>query len=163
MSEDGKRLLRYAARDLVVISLAVVAWIFLAPLSAGAGWVADLSGWVAGLLVVASGSVLHEWGHLTAALATRSDLAINDRLGTGFTFRFEPSNSLRNFVAMSLGGLLTTAALVVATYTVLPDGLLASRVARGGLLFLATLGVVLEMPLLLTGLVKRRTPPAAAV
>lgn len=163
MTEDGNRLLRYAVRDLGVISLAVLAWIFLAPLSAGAGWVADLSGWVAGLLVAASGSVLHEWGHLLAALAARSDVAINKRLGTGFTFRFEPSNPLGSFVAMSLGGLLTTAVLVAASYTVLPDGLLASRVARGGLLFLATLGVVLELPLLLTGLVQRRTPPPAAV
>ncbi len=163
MSDDGKRLLRYVVRDLVLISLAVLAWLFLAPLSAGAGWVADLSGWIAGLLVAASGSVLHEWGHLSAALVSRSDVAINKRLGTGFTFRFEPSNPLGNFVAMSLGGLLTTAVLVVAAYTLLPDGLLASRVARGGLVFLAMLGVVLEVPLLVTGLVQRRTPPPAAV
>ena len=59
---------------------------------------------------------------------------------------------------MSAGGFAGTGLAVLAAYTLLPDAELASRVARGTVLFLAFLGLVLEVPLLLWGAFGKALP-----
>ena len=156
--------IRFALRDASFITVALLVWWLAAESSAGTGLLADFTGVVAGVLLGLSGALLHEWGHLLAALAAGSVLRANENLASLFSFSFDSrQNSLAQFVIMSVGGFAVTAALVVGFYVYLPDGLLASRVARGVVLFLAFLGVTLELPLLLFALGTRGVPAVAAV
>ena len=157
-------LYRFLLRDLVIVALAAGAWILLAERSAGADFVADLSGWIVGLLLFACAYVAHEWSHYLGALASGGRADIGENLASGFLFSFGPEgNTLGTFVAMSLGGFAATGVMVAFFYLGLPDEYLATRVARGGVLFLTLLGVVLELPLLLYGVVTRSVPKQAAV
>jgi len=155
---------RLAARDLGILVTALLVWWAISDLSAGTSFVADFAGVVAGILLGLSAYTLHEWGHLLAALAVGSVVRPAERLTSGFIFSFSAhQNSLRQFVVMSLGGFAATALLVWSFYTFLPDGLLATRVARGAVVFLAFLGVVLELPLFTVALLRRAVPAAVAV
>jgi len=64
---------------------------------------------------------------------------------------------------MSVSGFIATALVLVFFYQGLPDEYLASRVARGSALFLALLGLTLELPLLLYGLATRSVPKQVSV
>ena len=64
---------------------------------------------------------------------------------------------------LSLGGFAATAAAVAVAYGLLPDELLATRVARGAVAVLAVLALALELPLLLVGIARGRVPREAAV
>lgn len=151
--------LRFAIRDFGFVGVAAGIWYLLAGHSTGAGFVSDLSGVVAGLAAGASAYVLHEWGHLLAAFAARSTVTPGARLSSAFVFGFDAErNTLGQFLVMSLGGFVATGLLVFAFYAFLPDDLLASRVARGVVVFLALLTIVLELPLVVWGLVKRGVP-----
>ena len=151
--------LRFALRDLGVLGFAAGAWYLLAGYSAGGGFAADVSGVVVGLTLGAAAYVLHEWGHLLAAFAARSAVTPGAHVGSVFIFGFDAHrNTLRQFLVMSVGGFVATGLLVWAFYTYLPDDLLATRVARGVVVFLAILAVVLEFPLVVWGLVKRGVP-----
>jgi hypothetical protein len=155
---------KFLARDAVVIGVAVLVWWLVAERSLGSGMAADLSGFVAGLLVGVSAFVLHEWGHAVGGFATGSVLHVNHDLRSPFIFSFDTRrNTLSQFVIMSLGGFVATAVLVFSFYRWLPDGLLATRVACGAALFLAFLGVVLELPLFVFALASRSVPTVAAV
>ena len=156
--------MRFAARDLSIVAASLALWWLLARHSGGAGAVADFTGWVCGLSLAACAYLAHEWSHFLGAKAIGSRVTPGTSLASGFLFSFDAeSNSLAQFVVMSLSGFAATAAVVVAFYLFLPDEFLASRVARGGALFLAFLGVVLEVPLLLTGLVRGRVPGQVSV
>jgi hypothetical protein len=148
------------ARDLAVIGVALLAWQLAAPLSAGTDAVSDFTGVVAGLLVGASAFILHEWGHLLGALASRSAVRPPTSLRSPFVFTFESrANSRRQFLVMSFAGFAATALVVWGAYVLLPPELLATRVARGAVVFLAFLGVVLEVPLVIYSLLAGRVPP----
>ena len=98
------------------------------------------------------------------AVAMGSRVSVGTNLASGFLFRFEAEgNSLAQFVVMSLAGFVATALALAVFYTQLPDAWLASRVARGGAVFLAFLGLTLELPLLLYGLAIRGVPRQVAV
>ncbi len=155
---------KFAARDGLIIAAALLIWRVAAAYSMGSGFLADFTGFVAGVMLGAVGAVVHEWGHLLAAFASGSVLRVNHNLSSPFIFSYDSrQNSLAQFVTMSLGGFVATAAIVVIFYVYLPDALLASRVARGAVLFLSFLGVFLEVPLLLFALYSRAIPAAAAV
>lgn len=155
---------RFAARDLAIVGVALLLWWLAADLSAGPGPLGDFTGFVAGLLLGSTAFVLHEWGHLLAALATRSAVRPLASLGSPFIFSFHSRrNSLGQFLVMSLGGFAVTAAIVWSFYAHLPDGLLASRVARGAALFSAFLTVVLELPIVFVALHKRAIPGAVSL
>jgi hypothetical protein len=157
-------LLRFALRDLVIVALATSAWWGLAARSAEAGFVADLSGWIVGILLFACAYLVHEWSHYLGAVASGATVGIGENLASGFLFSFgSEGNTLSQFVVMSLGGFVATGAAVAFFYLGLPDAYLATRVARGGVLFLALLGVTLELPLLLYALITRSVPKQAAV
>lgn len=151
---------KLAARDLVLVAVAGLLWWALAAFSAGEGWRADLAGLTAGLPLGLVAYVAHEWGHLAGAVASGSRVRFASRLGSPFVFSFDSRrNSRRQFLVMSSGGFAMTALGVWAVYALLPDGLLASRVARGTVLFLALLGVVVELPLVFLALARRELPP----
>ena len=122
---------KFAVRDASLIAAAFLFWWVAADLSGGSGAIADFTGFVAGLLVGATGFILHEWGHLLAAFASRSAVEPNRKLRSGFIFSFDArSNSLGQFLVMSSGGFVVTAAIVWSFYAFLPDHLLATRIAR---------------------------------
>lgn len=155
---------RFLIRDASIVGVAGLAWTFLAPISSGSAWFADLAGWISGLLLAVCAYLAHEWSHYLGAVATGSKVPLGDELSSAFLFRFDAeSNSLFQFVVMSLAGFVATAVAVWLFYALLPDLWLASRVARGGVLFLSLLGVVLELPLLLYGLAIGGVPKQVSV
>ena len=148
------------ARDLGIAAVAVLAWRLAAPWSAGSGAVADFSGLLLGLLVGACAFLAHEWGHLLGALAAGGQVQPAASLRSPFVFNFDSrASSRRQFLIMSFAGFAATGVGLWFAYALLPSELLATRVARGAIVFLAFLGVVLEVPLVVYSLVSRKVPP----
>jgi hypothetical protein len=152
--------MRFAVRDLLIVLAALSLWLLLADASAGSGPLADLAGLIAGAGIGATAYLLHEWGHWTGARLAGSVMHVSARLDTAFMFTFDSrANGKREFAAMTAGGFLATIVGVAFCYLALPDELLASHVARGLVLFLALLGVAIEVPLALWGLLGKTLPP----
>jgi hypothetical protein len=154
---------KFLLRDSAVVALAAAAWWLLAARSAGAGPVADATGVVAGALVGAVAFLMHEWGHLLAGLASGGRFPVASELRSPFLFEIDRSNSVRQFTVMSLGGFAVTILGILFVYGVLPGELLATRVARGIIVFLAFLTAVLEVPLLVVTIVRGEILEAASV
>jgi hypothetical protein len=153
-------LTKLAVRDLAIAAFAVGLWWLTAGLSSGDGVVGDFFGVVAGAGLGVCAAIFHEWGHLSGALASRSAIHIAGSLRSFFVFSFDSRrNSRRQFLSMSFGGFIATAVAVWVFYALLPDEQLASRVARGLALFLAFLGVSIEVPLVLWSLLRSDLPP----
>ncbi len=151
---------KLAIRDLLLVALLVGFWLLTAELSAGAGPLSDFFGLLAGLGLGVSAYLLHEWGHLLGALATRSVVHAPDRLSSRFLFSFDSkANSRRQFLTMSLCGFAVTGVALLLAHTALPEGQLATRVARGAVLFLTFLLVFIELPLFLWALIRGDLPP----
>lgn len=149
---------RFLARDLAIALGVVVAWWAAAPLSAGTGPAADLTGALLGAGAFVVGHVAHEWGHLVGALLTRSRVAAPASLASPFLFSFDSvHNSRRQFVIMSLAGFAVTGMSLFVVYGLLPEHLLATRVARGFIVFGASLTLFLEVPLLTISLLRGAT------
>ena len=161
--------LRFLMRDLVILAASVGLWAWLAEYSAGHGVVADFSGWVVGLMLGVCAYLAHEWSHYLGALAIHgreggAKVSAGTQLSSAFLFSFDAEeNSVAQFFAMSVSGFVATALVLVFFYQGLPDAYLATRVARGGALFLALLGLTLEAPLLLYGLATRSVPKQVSV
>lgn len=156
--------LRLAIRDLVLLCAFGALWWWAAPLTAGEGFVADFLGLAAGLGIGIGHYLLHEWGHAIAGLATGSVIRPAASSTSRFLFSFDSKqNSRRQFLVMSFGGFLVTGLAIWAVYAVLPSHLLATRVARGAVLFLAALTVLLEFPLVIYALVRNAVPPVETV
>ena len=152
------------ARDLSVVAAAVALWGLTAGFSAGDGPVGDFTGLLVGAALGACALPLHEWGHFLGAVAGRSEMRPAESLRKVFAFSFDSRrNSLRQFLAMSFGGWVGTAAAVWVAYGVLPSDLLASRVARGMALLSVVLVVVTEIPLLVRAFWTGRIPPVETV
>jgi hypothetical protein len=142
-------------RDLAIAAVVILAWWLAAPLSAGHGPAADLSGALLGVGAFVVGHLAHEWGHLIGALLTGSRVAAPARLSSPFLFSFDSrQNSQRQFVLMSLSGFAVTGVALFVVYGLLPDGLLATHVARGFIVFGAALTLLLEVPLLTISLLR---------
>jgi hypothetical protein len=142
-------------RDLTIAALVVLAWWLAAPLSAGGGPLADLSGALLGIGAFVVAHLAHEWGHLLGGLATGSRVAAPARLSSPFLFSFDSQgNSQRQFAIMSLSGFAVTALSLYVAYGLLPEAQLATRMARGLVVFGASLTVLLEVPLLVISLLR---------
>jgi hypothetical protein len=142
------------ARDISLVAVIVAAWLLWWPLSVGSGAVADLTGVLLGLGAGIVVHIGHEWGHLIGAVAAKARVAAPAKLTSVFLFSFDSRrNSQRQFVIMSLSGFAVTALALMGAYTALPPEALATRVARGLVVFGAALTVFLETPLLLASLV----------
>ena len=153
-------LARMALRDALIVLVAAGLWHYAAPATAGDGWLADLLGFLVGFAVIGACYVGHEWGHLTGALATGSAVETPQSLGSFYLFSFDSKrNSRRQFLAMSFAGFAMTGAALGVVYGLLPGELLATRVARGGVLFLSSLAVFIEFPLVIWSLVRSDLPP----
>ncbi|NNL65127.1 MAG: hypothetical protein HKP30_02685 [Myxococcales bacterium] len=151
---------KLALRDVGILVGSLLLWRLLAERSGVPGPLGDVLGVLLGVLVAACFYLLHEWGHALGAMATRSVLAPARSLAGVSLFSFDSKRNGRGqFAVMSLSGFAVTALAVWFVYFVLPDGLLASRVARGGVLLLTALTVLIEVPLLVAGLVRRELPP----
>ncbi|MDX2166847.1 MAG: hypothetical protein SF182_07275 [Deltaproteobacteria bacterium] len=144
-------------RDGLIAAFVVLAWWLAAPWSAGSGPLADVSGALLGVGAFVVVHLAHEWGHVVGARLTRSRIAAPARLSSPFLFSFDSrQNSQRQFVVMSLSGFAVTAAAVYVAYALLPEAWLATRVARGMVVFSAALTVLLEVPLLTASLLAGR-------
>jgi hypothetical protein len=151
---------RMALRDAGIVAAALLLWSRLSHLSAGSGVVGDVTGVLLGLGLGVCGFLAHEWGHLLGALAVRSRVRPAATLRSVYLFSFDSRlNSRRQFLVMSVGGFIVTGALIWAAYFVLPDGELASRVARGVIAALASLTVLIELPLVGWALLRPTLPP----
>jgi hypothetical protein len=152
------------ARDLAIVLTIVTLWVLGASFSAADGPVADLTGLLLGAALGACALPLHEWGHFLGGLASRSAMRPAESLRKLFAFSFSSQlNSQRQFLAMSFGGWVGTAAAVWVAYGLLPSELLASRVARGMTLLSVLLVVVTEVPLLVRAFWTGRIPPVETV
>ncbi len=152
------------ARDVSIVATIGLLWSLAAGASTGDGPVADLVGLLAGVALGACALPLHEWGHFLGAVASRSAMQPAESLRKLFVFSFDSrSNSGRQFLAMSLGGWVGTAAAVWIAYGVLPSELLAARIARGMALLSVLLVVVTEVPLLVRAFWTGRIPPVETV
>jgi len=152
------------ARDLTLVAAAVALWWLASGFSAGDGPVGDLTGLLAGAALGACALPLHEWGHFLGAVASQSHMQPAESLRKVFSFSFDSRvNSQRQFLAMSFGGWVGTAAAAWVAYGVLPSDLLASHVARGMTLLSVLLVVVTEVPLLVRAFWTGRIPPVETV
>lgn len=152
---------RLALRDLLVTATVIAAWTWLAPLTAAQdSLLADFVGVPLGLAVALACYLGHEWGHLAGALATGSRVGAPEHLGSPSLFSFDSkANGRRQFLVMSFSGFAMTGAALGVVYGLLPDGLLATRVARGAVLFLTALTVLVEFPLVIWALIRDDLPP----
>lgn len=140
-------------RDLLIAGAVVGLWLLTAGLSGGNGPLADLVGALLGVGAFVVGHLAHEWGHLLGAWAIGAHAAAPARLTSPFLFSFDSRrNSQRQFVIMSLSGFAVTGLSLYVAYGLLPEPLLATRVARGLIVFGASLTLLLEVPLLVASL-----------
>jgi hypothetical protein len=143
-----------------MVALVIVAWHYLAPLTGEQSAVADALGVALGLSVALACYFGHEWGHLAGALATGSKVGAPPGLTSLSLFSFDSkANDRGQFVVMSFSGFAMTGVALAVVYLGLPDELLATRVARGAVLFLTALTVLVEFPLVIWALVRQDLPP----
>lgn len=151
---------KMAVRDGAIVLAAWLAWGGGAHRTVGVGPVADALGVLLGLLVGACAFVSHEWGHFLGARVAGAVVHAPRGIGSVYLFSFDSRrNSRRQFLFMSFGGFVITGVAVWVTQALLPDGLLATRVARGAILVLASLTVVFEIPLVLWAVLVGSLPP----
>lgn len=147
-------------RDAVIVALTAWIWHLVAGASADAGLRGDFAGVIAGVTIGLCGYLVHEWGHLAGAVVAGSAVQPGRSLAAGFLFSFDShGNTRRQFIALSLGGWIATAFVLWGVYAWLPDGLFASRVARGFVAANVLLVVFIEIPLVLYSLVTGNVPP----
>ena len=130
------------------------------PVSAGAGPLADFAGVVLGFGLGFWAHTAHEWGHIAGGKLGRSVMRSGASLTSFSNFIYDSKrNSRPQFLLMSLMGFIPTGIAVWLYFSFLPEGELATHVARGAVLFLVLLGVVLELPLVIWALVRKDLPP----
>jgi hypothetical protein len=137
---------RCLLRDGVWLGLALLLWQLSHRWGAGSIPLILLS-LLAGLALTWCGYLAHEWGHFVGALAAGAVVHPATRLRSLFLFRFDVArNSRRQFLWMSAGGFIASAA-VVALYAL---GLSAQHWADRIALTLTAIGMVatlvLELP-----------------
>lgn len=151
---------KLAIRDAVVFTVTVVAWHYLAAYSMGTGALADFIGVAVGALIALCSHLLHEWGHVMGGFAGRSIMRPGTSMKSLSLFVYSSrGNSRRQFMLMSICGFIATGIVVLFCFFVLPDGYLASRVARGYSLIQVFLAVVIELPLVAWALIGKTLPP----
>ena len=100
----------------------------------------------------------------TRRRATGSHVEPGSSLRSAFVFGVDARrNTFAQVLVKSVSGFVATGRALWVYYGALPAHRLATRVARGAVVFLARLGLVLEVPLVLWGLATRRVPPLVDV
>jgi hypothetical protein len=134
-------------RDLVVAAIALTALLASHSLEGSASPMHGPLAGLAGVLLALTGYLLHEWGHLLGALAAQSRVELPRSIAAVFLFKFDTgANDRRQFLWMSAGGFIASAAVVALYFGLLSFDRLADRIALGltGLGVLAT--AILELP-----------------
>ena len=151
---------KLAARDIAFFAVVYLLWQWLAPLSAEQSLLGDFTGVALGGLVALSFHLAHEWGHVAGGLLSRSQMTVApDMQALSLMTYHSTGNSKAQFMVMSVLGFAATGLVVWFSYTQLPDGLFASRIARGFSLVQVFLAVVLELPLVAWALFGKSLPP----
>lgn len=147
-SETDRRFpIQHVIRDVALCVLTLVAWELDASVRASTGPLPVLSAAVAGILTAVCGYLFHEWGHLAAALATRSHVRPARSAREIFLFAFDVGrNDSRQFLAMSCGGFAASALAVAVLVAVLPLATLAGKIGLGLVILGVVATAVLELP-----------------
>lgn len=149
-----------ALRDAALVVLALLTWWLLSPYSAAPGPLADFLGVVLGAGLGFCAYTAHEWGHIAGGWLSRSVMRPGTSLKSFSNFVYDSKqNNRAQFLLMSIMGFIPTGIAVWLFYTALPEAELATQVARGIILFLVLLGVVLELPLVIWALLRKDLPP----
>lgn len=135
------------ARDLLLVAATLGVWRLDAGLRGEPGVLAAGVAVAAGVLAALCGYLVHEWGHLLAALAAGSRVHFPDRVASTFLFFFDTQHNDRGrFVAMSLGGFAASAVAVPLLFLMLPAGALSTWVALALVVAGVIATLVLELP-----------------
>lgn len=154
---------RFAIRDTLLVAAVIGFWLVASPRTAANTPVADFLGLLAGLGVGLGFYLLHEWGHLVGAFATSACVYPGPTLSSRSLFSFDSKrNDRQQFMIMSVGGFVVTGLAFWTAYALLPEGLFATRVARGAVGVLTFLALFLELPLVVWALVRSDLPPVEA-
>ncbi|WP_372750074.1 hypothetical protein [Litorivivens sp.] len=151
---------KLALRDGAIVTLAIIGWWLFSRHSAGTGPIADFTGVVLGAGLGFCAHTAHEWGHILGGRLGRSVMRSGTSLTSFSNFVYDSKlNNRPQFLLMSIMGFIPTGVAVWLFFSYLPEGELATHVARGVVLFLVFLGVVLELPLVVWALVRKDLPP----
>ncbi len=135
-----------ALRDTLVAAAALIAFA-LDDERRGAGMESVAVSIVCALLGSWTAFAAHEWGHLLGAKARGAVVYPTDRILTVFLFRFDTvRNDARQFLAMSYGGFLASAFVLVGALTALPLDRLSGRLTLGVILLGIAATVATEFP-----------------
>lgn len=140
-------MIRLLLRDLAILALTLLLWNLYGHLGDRHDAAARSVAIVTGVATVIAGFLAHEWGHLLGALSRGSTVEFPPRLASVFLFQFDPKkNSREQFLAMSMGGFIASAIVIVLLLALLSFDGLAERVTfiLTGLGVLATF--VIEIP-----------------
>ncbi|MBT8139526.1 MAG: hypothetical protein KJP25_07145 [Gammaproteobacteria bacterium] len=160
MSAVKPNFLFFVTRDSLLLLVAVLLWFGLAESQRDATALGDFFGVIVGAALVLGAHLLHEWGHLLGGLAGRSAMRPADSFSALSIFAYAPrENSIQQFLLMSFGGFAFTAAVVWFSFAVLPDGYLATHIARGYAVLQVVLALLLEVPLVFWALIRKEIPP----
>jgi hypothetical protein len=138
---------KHAARDALILVATLALWRLDAKMRASGGLPALLVAALAGAMTAYCGYLVHEWGHLLGALSGRSVVHMPPSVFSVFLFQFDSDrNSREQFLRMSMGGFIASAAAIAVLWMALPLDACSGQIA----MFLVVLGVVatfiLEVP-----------------
>ena len=144
---QSRRLFALLVRDVLIVALTVGLWLWTLRTGPAHDAPAVALHLLTAVMTTLAGYLVHEWGHLLGAYYGHSVVHLPPTPFAAFLFRFDTGlNTREQFVAMSLGGFISSAFPVALQFALLPWPLLASKVA----LALVVLGVIatfiLEVP-----------------
>lgn len=155
---------KFIGRDSALIFVTVLSWVLLGGFSAGKGVVPETLAVLLGVLGGLCAWVLHEWGHVLAAKSVGATLRVPTKLFSVYLFGFDNKQHKRSqFIVMALGGFFATGLVFAFVMLVLPQDLLATKVARGLILLEIAVTVLLEVPGLILGVVAYDKLPSVDV
>ncbi len=135
-------------RDLLLVAATLGLWVWSRQLDAdGGGTLAIAVAIGAGVMTAVSGYLVHEWGHLTAALMRGSVVELPRSVAAVFLFKFNSeANSREQFLWMSMGGFIASGIIVALLFALLSFDRLADLVALGLTVAGVIATLILEVP-----------------
>ena len=148
----------FLVRDLTILVATVLLWVWSVDLEAETT-LAHAVSITAGVGAAVCAYNFHEWGHLIAARLTDSVFTPARRLFSPFLFAYDDKeNTPRQFVIMSLGGFAATAIYIGAFLAWMPRDQQAGITALRGAILLASLTVIIELPIFFRALIANTVP-----
>lgn len=124
---------KFALRDLVLLGVCLLLWQLNMSAPAAANiFVAASCSTLTVIITVLTSYEVHEWGHLTGAIATGSVVHAPRQLIHQFLFHFDgQKNSRQQFVGMSVGGLVASLIALAVLLATLPLATWSAKIALG--------------------------------